>query len=189
MFSCTVMEGVARTAAMRDCMMAAPAISPRTRTMRRSEWAASRDCTRWPSRSLSKGTPKLKRSRTRSPASRAMPSVIASSTMPPPAASVSAVCFSGVSPSAIAAAMPPCAQAEDAPSPRGDVANTVTGRGLSLSAQNRPARPPPTMTTEEVIIDRAQSCVQPRRGLYRQSPDQQSLHRGDRQGYRGFLAA
>src|SRR5947199_299653 len=42
--------------------------------------------------------------------------------MPAPAAMVSATCFSTESPGAIAAAMPPCAQAEGAPSPNGDAA-------------------------------------------------------------------
>ena len=55
-----------------------------------------------------------------------------------------------LSPSATAAAMPPCAQAVDAPSPSGAAEITVTGRGASFSAQNRPARPPPTMTTSSV---------------------------------------
>ena len=44
---------------------------------------------------------------------------IFSSTMPAPAAIVSATCFSTESPGAMAAAMPPCAQAEEAPSPIG----------------------------------------------------------------------
>src|SRR5438270_1677298 len=72
---------------------------------------------------------------------------MASSTMPPPTATVSAACASGVSPSATAAAMPPCAHADDAPSPSGAAEINVTGRGASLSAQNNPASPPPTMTT------------------------------------------
>ena len=50
-----------------------------------------------------------------------------------------------------AAAMPPCAQAVEAPSPSGAAEITVTGRGASFSAQNRPARPPPTMTTSSVL--------------------------------------
>src|ERR1044072_9471976 len=63
---------------------------------------------------------------------------------------VSRACASGVSPSATAAATPPCAQALDAASPIGAAVTMVTGRGLSFSAQNRPARPPPTMTTSSV---------------------------------------
>ena len=47
----------------------------------------------------------------------------------------------------MAAAMPPCAQAEDAPSPIGAAASMVTGRGARRSAQKRPARPPPRMIT------------------------------------------
>jgi hypothetical protein len=50
-----------------------------------------------------------------------------------------------------AAAMPPCAQALEAPSPSGAAEIRVTGRGASFSAQNRPARPPPTMTTSSVL--------------------------------------
>ncbi len=56
---------------------------------------------------------------TRSGASRAMASARAASTMPAPAAIVSRACASGVSPSATAAAMPPCAQAVDEPVPSG----------------------------------------------------------------------
>src|SRR5665213_2728988 len=72
---------------------------------------------------------------------------IFSSTMPAPAAMVSARCFSTVSPGAIAAAMPPCAQADEAPCPIGAAVSTVTGRGARRSAQNKPARPPPTIMT------------------------------------------
>src|SRR4051812_4094041 len=67
--------------------------------------------------------------------------------MPAPAAIVSARCFSMESPGATAAAMPPCAHADDAPSPIGAAEITVTGRGASFRAQNSPAKPPPTMTT------------------------------------------
>src|SRR6185437_12123385 len=67
--------------------------------------------------------------------------------MPAPARIVSAACASGLSPSAIAAAMPACAQRLDAPSPNRAADTTVTGRGASLSAVNRPARPAPTTTT------------------------------------------
>src|SRR5690606_29660659 len=42
------------------------------------------------------------------------------------------------------------AQAEEAPSPIGAAVRMVTGRGASFSAQNRPARPPPTMTTSSM---------------------------------------
>src|SRR6185437_12942971 len=87
----------------------------------------------------------------RAPASRARESAIFSSTMPPPTATVSAACASALSPSATAAAMPPCAQALDAPSPSGAAEISVTGRGASFSAQNNPARPPPTMTTSSVL--------------------------------------
>src|SRR5690242_12636237 len=87
----------------------------------------------------------------RAGASRARPSATAASTRPPPAAIVSAACASGLSPTATAAAMPPCAQALDAPSPSGAAVITVTGRGASFSAQNNPARPPPTMTTLSVF--------------------------------------
>ena len=43
--------------------------------------------------------------------------------------------------------MPPWARADEAPSPIGAAVTTVTGRGASFSAQNNPAKPPPTMTT------------------------------------------
>src|SRR5215510_12654369 len=82
----------------------------------------------------------------RAGASRAIASALGASMMPAPAATVSRACASGVSPSATAAAMPPCAQTLDAPAPIGAPVSNVTGRGASLSAQNRPANPPPTMT-------------------------------------------
>ncbi len=44
-----------------------------------------------------------------------------------------------------AAAMPPCAQVEDAPSPKGAAVRMVTGRGASRSAAKMPAIPPPMM--------------------------------------------
>ncbi len=62
-----------------------------------------------------------------------------------------------LSPSATAAAMPPCAHAVEAPWPSGAAEITVTGRGASFSAQNSPARPPPTMTTSSVLRVRS-SC-------------------------------
>src|SRR6266496_3126473 len=70
--------------------------------------------------------------------------------MPAPAAIVSATCFSTESPGAMAAAMPPCAQAEEAPSPIGAAASTVTGRGARRRAANRPASPPPRMMTSSL---------------------------------------
>src|SRR5437899_6528580 len=87
------------------------------------------------------------RSCTRAGASRHMSRASFSSTRPAPAATVSRACACGVSPSATAAAMPPCAQALDAPSPIGAAVRIVTGRGASLSPQNRPAMPPPMITT------------------------------------------
>src|SRR6202000_434190 len=86
----------------------------------------------------------------RAGASRASASATPSSTMPPPTAVVSAACDSGLSPSPTAAAMPPCAQALEAPWPSGAAQIRVTGRGASFSAQNSPAMPPPTMTTSSV---------------------------------------
>src|SRR3954447_22536711 len=71
--------------------------------------------------------------------------------MPPPTAIVSAACASGLSPSATAAAMPPCAHADEAPCPSGAADINVTGRGASLSAQNSPASPPPMMMTSSVL--------------------------------------
>ena len=95
----------------------------------------------------------------RSSASRAISSAMRTSTMPAPAAMVSATWASGVSPSPSAAAMPPCAQAEDAPSPIGAAVTMVTGRGASFSAQNRPASPPPTMTTSSMPPHEAGASV------------------------------
>src|ERR1700759_820222 len=86
----------------------------------------------------------------RAGASRASASATPLSTMPPPTAMVSAACAPALSPSATAAAMPPCAQALEAPWPSGAAEMSVTGRGARFSAQNNPARPPPTMTTSSV---------------------------------------
>src|SRR5579883_2798441 len=86
-------------------------------------------------------------------ASRASANATSSSTRPAPAAMVSAACASALSLSASAAAMPPCAQADDAPCPSGAAEITVTGRGASFSAQNRPASPPPMMTTSSVLVN------------------------------------
>src|SRR5262249_55338916 len=83
----------------------------------------------------------------RAGASRVISSAIFGLTIPAPAFSVSSTCAAGESSSSIAAAMPPRASTEEAPSPSGEAVTTVTGRGASFSAQNRPASPPPTMTT------------------------------------------
>ena len=53
--SSTRIDGVLRTAATSAAMIAAPAMSPRTWTTRRSECAASRDILSWPWRSLVEG--------------------------------------------------------------------------------------------------------------------------------------
>ena len=55
--SSTGIEGVARAASISAAMMARPAVSPLTCRIRRAPCAASRPSSRWPSRSLSKGTP------------------------------------------------------------------------------------------------------------------------------------
>ena len=56
-----------------------------------------------------------------------------------------------MSPSPTAAATPPWAQAEDAPKPSGLGDSTVTGRGASLRAQNRPASPAPTISAPSAL--------------------------------------
>ena len=53
----TSIDGVLATAAVSAAMMARPAWSPFTRTMRRAECAASRETERQPARSRSNGTP------------------------------------------------------------------------------------------------------------------------------------
>src|SRR5262245_6870107 len=88
----------------------------------------------------------------RSRASRAMTTAISSSTMPAPAATVSAAWASAVSPSATAAAIPPCAHRLDAPSPNRAAETTVTGSGASLSAVKSPASPAPTITTPPGVL-------------------------------------
>ena len=131
-----------RTASTSAAMIAAPAMSPRTCTTRRSEWAASRDSVEVALEVAGRRARHSRGGRGRGPARRAtIRRAIFSSTMPAPAAMVSARCFSIESPAAMAAAMPPCAQAEDAPSPIGAAASMVTGRGARRSAQNRPGEP------------------------------------------------
>ncbi len=70
--------------------------------------------------------------------------------MPAPAISVSLACSSGLSLGSTAAATPPCAQAEDEPSPKGAATSRVTGSGASFSAQKSPASPPPTMRMSDL---------------------------------------
>ena len=146
-FRCTRIEGVCRTAAISACMMAAPAPSPLTCTMRRAEWAASCDGAEPALRGRGRtARHSCSRSSTRARGLAATDrATVSGSTRPAPAAIVSAACGSGLSPSPTAAAMPPCAQADEAPSPSGAAASTATGSGASFSAQNRPARPPPTI--------------------------------------------
>src|SRR5689334_21743058 len=111
---------------------------------------------------------------------------MASSTRPAPAAMVSAACASGLSPSATAAAIPPWAQALDAPWPSGAAEITVTGRGANFNAQNNPARPPPTMTTspsKTSVLMFASSILQVDHPL-----DRAACARGDRRIDRDFLA-
>ena len=91
----------------------------------------------------------------RSEASEAMRRTIAASQSPAPATSVSATWLSIESPSPIAAAMPPCAQAEDAPCPSGTGVSTVQGKGASFSAVKSPARPPPMMRMEGMGVSGA----------------------------------
>src|SRR5690606_37526791 len=66
--------------------------------------------------------------------------------MPAPAISVSWAWAWGLSPAPMAAATPPWAQAEEAPVPNGLGERTVTGKGASLRAVNRPASPAPTIS-------------------------------------------
>src|SRR5258705_4285657 len=111
----------------------------------------------------------------RAPASRASPSVIFPSTSPAPTATVSAEWASSLSPSAPAAAMPPCAHAVEAPWPSGAAEITMTGRGASFNAQNSPARPPPMMTTS-VLRVRSSNMSTP------------SAHRPRESGYDGAIS-
>src|SRR5215467_11821159 len=109
----------------------------------------------------------------RAGASRAIESARGPSTIPAPAMIVSRACASGVSPSVTAAAMPPWAQTLDAPAPSGAPVSRVTVRGASLSAQNKPASPPPAMTMlfegTRVDMRRFRLCIMP--GLAGASPN------------------
>ena len=167
-------EGARDATAARASMIARPAPSPLTRTMRRCECAASREGVRSPASLRSKGTPKASRSSTRARASCAMPSAMAASTSPAPARIVSSACISGVSASSTAAAMPPCAQKEEAAGPTPCGASTMTGVGASFRAQNSPARPPPMMTMEESWRDIALNRPRPRRGARAPRPPARS---------------
>ena len=72
---------------------------------------------------------------------------MAGSTSPAPAAMVSAAWLSGLSPSPSAAAMPPCAQADEQPWLRGAPVSSSTLRGAAARAAVSPARPAPTTST------------------------------------------
>src|ERR1700722_17182288 len=52
----------------------------------------------------------------------------------------------------IAAAMPPCAQADEPECPGREPASTRAGKGASLSAVNRPAMPAPRIKAPSVSI-------------------------------------
>ena len=131
-------------------MIALPAMSPRTCTMRRAEWAASCATASLPCEVAVERHAVAQQvvDARRRLAGEAQRDVLVDEAGAD-RDRVGGVRF-GVSPSPTAAAMPPCAQALEAPSPSGAAEMTVTGRGASFSAQNRPARPPPTMTTSSM---------------------------------------
>ena len=91
-------------------VMRRPVALPPAWTTRRTECPPSSPRASAPWRSASKRTPSDSRSRTRAGASRQRTRAALSRVVPRPAASVSARWRSGESSSAIAAAMPPCAQ-------------------------------------------------------------------------------
>ena len=68
------------------------------------------------------------------------------STNPAPALTVSAACSEGESSSPTAAAMPPCAQADEVNSPSDRYETSATVSGRNSKAVSMPAKPPPTTT-------------------------------------------
>ena len=73
-------------------------------------------------------------------AAAAMRLATAGSLRPSPAAKVSAACRAGRSSSPTAAAMPPWAQAEAAPSDNGTLASRMTGRGAEPQRGHQPGK-------------------------------------------------
>src|SRR6185312_12784970 len=70
----------------------------------------------------------------------------ASSTRPATALTVSTAWASGLSEADKAAAMPPCAQADEQAAPRATGARTSAFAGAAARAADRPARPAPMIT-------------------------------------------
>ena len=133
--SMTCTEGVARTTAISVSMILRPAWSPCTRTTRAVECAASWFITKPPWASRSNGVPwrgKIQNMVARGLCDHARH--VRVHRAPRLRANVSAAWASGVSGAAMAAAIPPCAQAEDAPSPKVSGEMTKTGRGAKASA-------------------------------------------------------
>src|SRR5215469_8298526 len=92
------------------------------------------------------------RSTTRSGASRATSAAMSGSQSPAPAAIVSRACACQVSPSATAAAMPPCAQTLEPVVPGRAPQRIRAGKGASFSAVNSPASPAPRMSAPSASI-------------------------------------
>ena len=132
------MRGVLRTAATSAAMISAPARSPATRTMRWRECAASRPSTRRRSRRGRTARRSTLRSSMRAPPRARSRCWQSARDQPGTRRDRVATCSSGVSSSPTAAAMPPCAQTLDAPSPPSGAAVVVTGPGHSASARKQP---------------------------------------------------
>src|SRR5580698_4599444 len=155
----------ARCASTRE--ISAPARSPVTWTMRAREWAASRPKASAPSLARSNGTPSCNRSAMRSGASRATRLTMPESHKPAPALIVSAAWWRQSSSLPIAAAMPPCAQADAPEWPGREPASTKAGKGASFSAVNSPAMPAPRIKAPSVSIMVLVGFIS-RSGLHRQ---------------------
>ena len=176
--SMSVIEGVARTARASVSSTARPVASPWAWTIRRRLWAASSPSAIRPSAARSKGAPSPASHSISPGAALAMRAATSGSERPAPAVSVSAAWRSGWSSAPSAAAMPPCAQAVAASSPRFTRATSVTGSGARRSAVASPATPPPTTMTPSVvcvsmrkILSGWRACVRPPRGRDRRRAD------------------
>ena len=133
---------MARTAAISACMMAAPARSPETRTTR---FSRMRGFLRQHVVAFEIAVEGNAVGEQIANARRALPRRRSAATSLIDDAGAGRDRVGGVqlglSPSPTAAAMPPCAQMLEAPSPSGAAAMTVTGSGASFSAVNRPGKP------------------------------------------------
>ncbi|MNJ41915.1 hypothetical protein D3C77_368570 [compost metagenome] len=143
-----VIAFIARAAATTADRMARPAPSPPTRATRGRLCAASRLTEKPPSALRSKGAPSAASHSTVSRPRIVRARAASASTRPAPAPSVSFAWSAALSLGDRAAAIPPCAQAEEQAFSKGSGVTTSTlppgpSASAASSAADRPASPPP----------------------------------------------